>query len=237
MPDTNVLDLLQPRAGRNYVSSYRTNPIENGARYTAFNFERPVILVPVDPVAAGTCYVYAGSEPNDDLNSTPIGAGAGISMDASGTWYLRHSGASPQIFRVFDAGSIGNLAGVLAGLNLVSGVINLAQISGTVQTPLNLTGKFAPITWSDAVSITVNAADTAVLAANPLRRGLSLANRSTLGQTIAVGITNPMVGVLGVYILGAGDKIVDTSLNCVTAQILRAYGSAAAGTLVYSEGV
>lgn len=212
------LSAFYPRVGKNYIAPHITR-IPNGTTYEKRNFTRPVILIAVDPVAAGTIYIYPHSAPVGDTNAIPITGGMAF-LDGIGDWYIRHSGGSTQEFRIIDAGGAGNAQAVMLGASLSSNVV----VSNT------------PVTWGTPVAQTINAADSAVAAANSSRRALALFNASTAGQRIAVTSQNPATAVIGFAVLDAGQGVIFGPLDCVTRSILRGWASAAGGSLIVAEG-
>jgi len=97
---------------------------------------------------------------------------------------------------------------------------------------------FTPIQWASFAPITVNAADVSIAAASTTRRGLSLYNSSTAGQFIAITDENPATAInRGIVFLAAGIGAIFGPSDGTTRQALRAFGSAAGGSISGAVGV
>lgn len=207
--------------GKNYIAPHRRT-IPNGTGYVEFTYSRPVLLVPLSPSTTGIVYAYPGGYPADDRDSIQISAGQPVYLDARGKWYVRTSSSSTETFLVIDAG----------------GAANAQAIAQSVTPGASNANSDAPVTWTTSAPITVNAADTSVLAANTSRRGLSFYNSSTGGQVIAITTENPATAAnRGVWILQPGQGITLNPHDCPPTAALRAFASAASGTLTVAEGI
>ena len=163
-----------------------------------------------------------------------------VMLPVPGVWYIQlvesSGGAQTRTLFLMDYAMLSGAADALAG---VAGM-DLTSINGTTQTGLNLTALYMPPTnIVGQAAITVNAADTAVFAANAARRYMMLLNRSTGGQDVGfwIGTATGVAGA-GMFIVlpaGAGYKFQSPSERPPTGQI-RAYASAAGATVYASEG-
>ncbi len=120
------------------------------------------------------------------------------------------------------------------------GAINVAQINGTTQTALDLTGKYVPPTYTGVAAITVGASDTAVFSSSATRRYMMLLNASTANQYIGIWVgTATAVSGAGMFlVLPAGAGYVYGPLSePPPVGAIRAWASAAGATLYASEGV
>lgn len=209
-----------PVTGKNYIAPHIIQ-IVTGTVYTNLHYSRAVLLIPQTPATVGTTYIYPNTYPGTDTTSIPIPAGNNVYLDARGDWYIRTTSAGTEKFLVIDAGAAGNAAAIAQSFGPAAGA-----------------SSDAPVIWTTAAAITVNAADTVVLAANTARRGLSLFNSSTAGQIIAVTTENPATAVTrGIVVLAAGQGVIWNPHDCPTQQALRAFASAASGSLTVSQGV
>lgn len=79
--------------------------IKTGTTYTRITYPRPVILEPLDPATAGIIYTNPNTNPSSDAAARQTQGGA--FLYAKGDWFVRHSAATDQSFRVDDAGGSG----------------------------------------------------------------------------------------------------------------------------------
>lgn len=219
MADQDVLDAITPKVSNAYVAPHVIK-ISNGTAYQRFYYPRPVILIALTPENVGTVYIYPGTQPVGDAASIPTTTGISF-LDAVGTWYIRHSGASVQEFRVIDAGGAGNAQ---------------AAMSAAAPAFANLNARLVPVTWGAEDLETVDASSELLIAANTARRALALYNASTAGQVITISRTNPAVALTGLVVLSAGQGLIFNPLDCVTQAALYAISSAAGGQIAWSEG-
>lgn len=115
--------------------------------------------------------------------------------------------------------------------------VNVQQIGGTVQTGLDFTGKFAPITMlAPAVNADVDASSEEVVAARTGRRYLYVENTSSAGQILwlAFGANAAVVGS-GIR-LSPGQFYELIAPGGVTEQAVNAIASAVNGSASVQEG-
>lgn len=215
MADEINLDTFLPQVGKNYIAPYVIS-IPTGTAYSPHTFARPVILQALTPATVGTIYAYPGNQPTGDDSSIPSLSGL-IFLDGRGRWYVRHTSAGTERFRVLDAGGAGNAAGLAA----------------TALPPATTSNQ---VTWGAATLTTVNAASALLVAANTARRGATFYNASTGAQIVTLAITNPAVDYTGFLILGPGSGYVFQPGEGVTQQAVYVISTAAGALLSWSEG-
>lgn len=164
---------------------------------------------------------YTFGEPKDanDQSTWERSQAGYIYLSGRGTWYVKHNSGSAVTFLVKDAG------GAAAG-----------DAALAPSLPSSPAAALVPVVWGTPVSQTINAADSAVAAANTLRRALALFNASTGAQRIAVTAQDPATAVIGFVILDPGQGVIFNPADAVTRAKLRAWASAAGGTLIVTEG-
>lgn len=219
MADQDILDAITPKVASGYVAPHVIS-IANGTTYQRYFFPRPVILIALTPENVGTVYIYPGTQPVGDTASIPTTTGISF-LDAVGNWYVRHSGATAQQFRVIDAGGAGN-----------------AQAAMSAASPAfaNLNARLIPVTWGTPDLETVDATSETLLAANSSRRALAVKNMSAAGQRITLATATPAVDSTGFLVLAAGEGFVFNPLDCVPVGIIYGIASAAGGVLSIVEG-
>jgi hypothetical protein len=145
------------------------------------------------------------------------------------TFDILMSDASSQI----PAATAAYAAAAAAGLVQA---INLLQVNGQTQTPIDLGLNWKPITWGNGSTVAyLNAADAAVVAANANRRGLTIYNNDAANY-VALGVTNPMVAFAGFMILNPKRGFTWGPGQGVTQQAIRSWGAAGGGNLIVCEG-
>jgi len=228
-PRPDLLDLY-------LVPTERLTPkeetLENG-KYLPVWMDRPGWIVALDATAAGTIYVYPGANaPSLDRQAIPFPNGW-APLGGRGRFWVKHSGASPQAFQIRFDGIPGDPAS--SPITSLPSNLNLKQINGTDQTPMDLTGQaFLDPTWGNDVAVAYGAADASLVIANPLRRALSLYNESG-AQTVAVSVKNPMTAVRGFVVLPPLANVIWNPPDRVTKQALRCYGTGN-GNIIIVEG-
>ncbi len=79
--------------------------IPTGSTYTRISYPRPVTVEALDPATAGTIYTNPNTNPPRDATARQSVGGA--FLYAKGDWWIRHSAATDQSFRVEDSGGSG----------------------------------------------------------------------------------------------------------------------------------
>jgi hypothetical protein len=199
---------------------------------------RPSILKPT--AAQGPHQLQYTFTPPDD-ETVPSGrfynSDTGVCyLLTEGSWWIRCPGSAGATIKCVLLDAMSSVA--LGGLEEASGdqAVNLLKIGGTSQTGLDLTRRFLPVTWNNPANITVGTSAVLALAANASRRGLSLFNRSSSGQRIAVSTNSGMNTLDGIVVLDPGFGFLWNPPDGVTTQALYALASASGAILGVTEG-
>lgn len=213
--DSNaILDAMIPSTSQ--IVAPHIIIIPTGTTYTRLTYPRPVILEPIDPATAGILYSNPNSNPSADASARQ--SNGGIFLYAKGTWYVRHSAATNQSFRVEDAG--GSAA-------------TTQQVPSSVPGPAS---QITPPTWGTHASVTINASSATALAANASRRAMLFTNKSTGGQVITLNLAGGTAVAGEGVVLSPNQSVVWNPVDSPTVGLVTAIASAASGSLGVAEG-
>ncbi len=184
--------------------------------YFPVNYPRPVVIEPLDPATAGIIYSNPNSNPANDAMARQSQGGA--FLYAKGQWYIKHSAATNQSFRVEDSGG--------------SGATTQAA-PASVPAPL---APPTPVTWGTHVSVPIDASSATALAANAARRAMLFTNKSTGGQAITLNLAGGTAVAGQGLVLVPNQTVIWNPIDSPAVSLITAIASAAGGLLGVAEG-
>jgi hypothetical protein len=186
--------------GGNYLSPHEISI--PASAYVEYKYTRSVLLLPKSISTVGTCYIFPGAYPSNDLASIPIPAGQPIFFDARGSWYIKTGSAATEKFLVIDAGGAANAAAAAAllggGTTGTTPVANRAAwvsvVKNTVTagTPVNASSQAVPSGFSVMVKARPNNTGHIGIGTSSANANLTTGAPTRLapGESVRLYITN-----------------------------------------------